>query len=105
MTDKKKNGNIGSLLMFRVLRRQLSLILQGKCCACGKIEVMKLFWKRKGQVVSRKELIKTVWHMPKHPNERIVDNVIVSLRKYFEKDSQNPEYILNVRGVGYKFVN
>lgn len=67
------------------------------------MEVMKIFLSHPEEVISRKELLSKVWHLPKHPNERIVDNVIVQLRKYFEKDSQHPKHILNVRGVGYKF--
>jgi DNA-binding response OmpR family regulator len=28
----------------------------------------------------------------------------LALRKYFEKDPKDPQYIQSVRGVGYKFV-
>ncbi len=38
------------------------------------------------------------------PNSRTLDNFVVVLRKYFEKDPSNPEVIVSVRGVGYKFV-
>lgn len=69
------------------------------------IEVMKIFIDQKNQVVSRKKLLEDVWGLPNHPNARVVDNVIVVLRKYFETDSQNPQHILNMRGVGYKFVD
>lgn len=69
------------------------------------IEVMRLFRAKVNEVVSREELLEKVWGLPHHPNTRIVDNVIVALRKHFEKDSQNPKYILNVRGAGYKFVS
>ena len=68
------------------------------------VDVMRLFRAKPGQVVSRKELLEKVWGLPQHPNTRIVDNVIVSLRKYFEEDSQNPKHIINMRGAGYKFI-
>lgn len=67
-------------------------------------EVFEIFSNNPGEVISRKDLLKNVWDLPDHPNERIVDNVIVNLRKYFEKDSQHPKHILNIRGVGYKFI-
>jgi DNA-binding response OmpR family regulator len=34
----------------------------------------------------------------------VVDNVIVALRRAFEEDAWRPRHILNVRGVGYRFV-
>lgn len=67
------------------------------------IEVLKVFRAKRGQVVSRRLLLEQVWGMPNHPNERIVDNVIVMLRKHFETNSQNPTHITNVRGEGYRF--
>jgi len=68
------------------------------------LEVMRLFLSRPNQVVTRRELLTEVWRLPQHPNERVVDNVIVALRQYFEEDSLRPRHILSVRGVGYRFV-
>jgi DNA-binding response OmpR family regulator len=45
-----------------------------------------------------------VWELPNHPNTRVVDNVIVSLRRAFESDAPKPRLILSARGVGYRFV-
>ncbi len=67
------------------------------------IAVMRVFANRPGQVVSRRELLAEVWGLPDHPNTRVVDNVILSLRKAFEESSLRPRYIHNVRGVGYRF--
>lgn len=67
------------------------------------ISVMEVFASRPGQVVSRRELLAEVWELPHHPNTRVVDNVIVALRKHFEKNSWRPRHIHTVRGVGYRF--
>lgn len=67
------------------------------------IAVMRVFANRPGQVVSRRELLAEVWGLPDHPNTRVVDNVILSLRKAFEENSLRPRHIHNVRGVGYRF--
>jgi DNA-binding response OmpR family regulator len=67
------------------------------------IAVMRVFANRPGQVVSRRELLAEVWGLPDHPNTRVVDNVILSLRKGFEESSLRPRHIHNVRGVGYRF--
>lgn len=68
------------------------------------LAVMKIFAERPGQVISRRELLAEVWDLPDHPNTRVVDNVIVALRKAFEDNAWRPRYIHNVRGVGYRFV-
>jgi DNA-binding response OmpR family regulator len=68
------------------------------------LAVLKLLVERPHEVISRRELLAEVWELPNHPNTRVVDNVIVSLRRAFERDASKPRYILNVRGVGYRFV-
>jgi len=68
------------------------------------IAVLRVFAARPGQVVTRRELLATVWELPHHPNTRVVDNVIVALRKAFEDSAWRPRHILSVRGVGYRFV-
>lgn len=68
------------------------------------VAVMKVFASRPNQVVDRRELLAEVWELPNHPNTRVVDNVIVALRKRFEVDATNPVHIRSVRGAGYRFV-
>jgi DNA-binding response OmpR family regulator len=68
------------------------------------IAVLRVFAARPHQVVTRRELLATVWELPHHPNTRVVDNVIVALRKAFEDNAWRPRHILSVRGVGYRFV-
>lgn len=68
------------------------------------VAVMKVFATRANQVVDRRELLAEVWELPNHPNTRVVDNVIVALRKRFEHDATRPRHIRSVRGAGYRFV-
>lgn len=68
------------------------------------VAAMKLFCSRPNQVISRRELLAEVWELPNHPNERVVDNVIVTLRRMFEESAWRSRHIVNVRGVGYRFV-
>lgn len=67
------------------------------------LEVMRIFAARQQEVITRRELLEQVWELPNHPNTRVVDNVIVALRKSFEEDAWRPRHIHNVRGVGYRF--
>ncbi len=67
------------------------------------IHLLKLLFERKGQVVSREEILEIVWGYDVFPSTRTIDNYILVFRKYFEKDPRNPKYIHSIRGVGYKF--
>ncbi len=66
--------------------------------------LLKLLIDRKNEVVSRQQILQSVWGYDVYPSTRTIDNFILSFRKYFEKDPKNPEYFLSVRGVGYKFI-
>lgn len=66
--------------------------------------LLKLLIDRKNEVVSRHQILQSVWGYDVFPSTRTIDNFILSFRKYFEKDQRNPEYFHSVRGVGYKFV-
>ena len=68
------------------------------------LAVMQVFAEKPNQVITRRELLDRVWELPNHPNTRVVDNVIVALRKSFEENAWTPRHIHNVRGVGYRFV-
>ncbi len=68
------------------------------------LAVLQVFAEKQGEVVTRRELLEKVWELPNHPNTRVVDNVIVKLRKAFEENSWRPRHIHSVRGVGYRFV-
>ena len=67
--------------------------------------LLKLLIDRRGEVVSRQQILQSVWGYDVFPSTRTIDNFILSFRKYFEKDSKNPQYFHSVRGVGYKFID
>lgn len=55
------------------------------------------------KVVSRDAILDEVWGRDVYIQPRTVDKHIGELRKKLEEDPSNPEFILGVRGVGYKF--
>lgn len=69
------------------------------------IQLLKFLIDRAGEVVSREEILETVWGYDVYPSTRTIDNYILAFRKYFEENSKEPDYFLSVRGVGYKFLN
>lgn len=66
--------------------------------------LLKLLVERRNEVVSRQQILQSVWGYDVYPSTRTIDNFILSFRKYFEEDPHNPQFFLSVRGVGYKFV-
>ncbi|MGY8917591.1 MAG: winged helix-turn-helix domain-containing protein, partial [Flavobacteriales bacterium] len=60
---------------------------------------------KKGEVVSREEILETIWGYSVYPNTRTIDNYLLSFRKYFEPHPKSPIYFHSVRGVGYRFDN
>ena len=66
-------------------------------------QLLKLLIEKKNQVVTREEILKTVWGYTVCPSTRTIDNFILAFRKYFEADAKNPLFFLSLRGVGYKF--
>ncbi len=65
--------------------------------------LLKLLIERRNEVVSRQQILQSVWGYDVFPTTRTIDNFILSFRKYFEKDPRKPKYFQSVRGVGYKF--
>ena len=57
-----------------------------------------------GSVVTRDELLDEVWGYNSYPTTRTVDNHIARLRQKVEANIDEPQHILTVHGVGYKFV-
>lgn len=66
--------------------------------------LLKLLIERRGEVVSREQILQSVWGYDVYPSTRTIDNFILSFRKYFETDSKEPLYFHSIRGVGYKFI-
>lgn len=69
------------------------------------ILLLKLLIERKNEVVSREQILESVWGYDIYPSTRTVDNFILAFRKYFEPDPKNPRYFFSIRGVGYKFIS
>ena len=57
-----------------------------------------------GRPVSRKQLLQEVWNLHEDTDTRAIDNFIVRLRRYIEREPSKPRYLLTVRGIGYRFV-
>jgi len=68
------------------------------------LRLLRYLIERAGSIVSRDELLRTVWGYNGRAFTRTVDIHIHSLRQKLEQDASRPELIVTVKGVGYKFV-
>lgn len=59
----------------------------------------------KGRVLNRDQLMEKVWDVEFCGDARTVDVHVRYLRQKIEDESENPRYILTVRGVGYRFAS
>ncbi|PYS24772.1 MAG: hypothetical protein DMG11_23865 [Acidobacteria bacterium] len=64
-------------------------------------EVLRLLWTHRDKVVTREQLLKSVWGSTEVPVTRTVDHFIARLRSKIESDPRNPRFLLAVYGDGY----
>ena len=66
--------------------------------------LLKFFVDNPERVVSREELLTSVWGYNAYPTTRTVDNQILKLRQKLEADPVDPVHLITIYGAGYKFV-
>jgi DNA-binding response OmpR family regulator len=67
-------------------------------------QLLRYLIQNAGHPVSRKAILENVWDLHEETDTRAIDNFIVRLRRYIEKDPTEPRHLMTVRGLGYKFV-
>lgn len=66
-------------------------------------QLLRVLASRPGEVITRSELLDQVWGLESYPTTRTVDNHVAGLRAKLERDAAQPEHLLTMRGVGYKW--
>jgi DNA-binding response OmpR family regulator len=66
-------------------------------------ELLRYLVQNSGRPVSRKAMLENVWNLSEDTETRAIDNFIVRLRRYIEKDPAKPRHLVTVRGLGYQF--
>ncbi len=67
-------------------------------------EILRYLLERKGEVVTRDDLLNQVWGYESFPYTRTIDAHIAALRKKIEERPEEPEMIITIHGKGYKFL-
>jgi len=86
--------------LMRARKRNRPLALSGL-----EFEVLRYLVLRRGEIVSRDQLLHDVWGYHTLPVTRSVDNVVSRLRQKLEEHPEAPDHILTVHGIGYRFVD
>jgi len=71
----------------------------------SEFQVLRLLAESPGRVFSRKEIMEELWQTEFRGDVRACDVHISNLRQKVERDPQNPELVLTVRRVGYRFAD
>ena len=69
----------------------------------SEFQLLRLMASEPGKVFTRKEIMQELWQTNYLGDVRACDVHISNLRQKIEKDPQDPELILTVRAIGYKF--
>jgi two-component system, OmpR family, alkaline phosphatase synthesis response regulator PhoP len=67
-------------------------------------EFLRYLIRNSGRPVSRKAILHDVWNLHEDTDTRAIDNFVVRLRRYIEREPSKPRHLLTVRGLGYQFV-
>jgi DNA-binding response OmpR family regulator len=66
-------------------------------------EILSVLARHPGRVYTRDMLLDRIWGDSAFRDPRTIDVHIRHLREKLERDAKTPEYLLTVRGVGYRF--
>jgi DNA-binding response OmpR family regulator len=66
-------------------------------------QLLRFLIEHRGETLSRDVLLRDVWGYEGKIQTRTVDMRIANLRQQLEDDPKEPEFILTVQGLGYKF--
>ncbi|TML29869.1 MAG: response regulator transcription factor [Actinobacteria bacterium] len=90
-------------LMVDVGRRSVEVDGRTVQLTYVEFELLRTLASHPGRVYSRRMLLEALWGGADYREPRTIDVHVRHLREKLEPDPAEPEYILTVRGVGYRF--
>lgn len=105
-TRLRRSTKVGTLSIFDLIIDQMEhkVLKNGVEIALTRLEfdLLVSLAKEPGRVFTREALLSEVWGYQHAADTRLVNVHVQRLRSKIESDADNPEYVLTVRGVGYK---
>jgi DNA-binding response OmpR family regulator len=90
-------------LVIDVPRRTVEVRGQPVQLTYVEFELLRTLASHPGRVYSRRMLLEALWKSADYRDPRTIDVHVRHLREKLETEPRSPEYILTVRGVGYRF--
>jgi DNA-binding response OmpR family regulator len=99
------DGDVISLdgLVIDLGRRSVEARSQDVQLTYVEFELLRILASHPGRVYSRRMLLESLWGGADYREPRTIDVHVRHLREKLELNPADPEYILTVRGVGYRF--
>jgi DNA-binding response OmpR family regulator len=91
-------------LRIDVARRHASLGAQSLSLSKREFDLLSYLAQRAGKVITRRELIESVWGQPNVGDDRTIDVHASWLRRKLGETAANSRYLHTVRGVGLKLL-
>lgn len=93
--------------IIRLNARRMEVRKRGKLLDVSRREylILEYFVNHADEVVTRDQLLDSVWGYNSFPFSRTVDIHIAKLRKKIEDDPSKPKIIVTVHGIGYKYLD
>jgi DNA-binding response OmpR family regulator len=85
-------------------RREVTTALGPAAPTALDFDLLLTLARHPGHVLSRRQLLQTVWGTDYVGDERVVDVHIRTLRKALRDDAADPTYIETVRSIGYRLI-
>jgi two-component system, OmpR family, alkaline phosphatase synthesis response regulator PhoP len=83
--------------------RQVTKGAQLVALTATEFDVLWCLVEASNRVLTRDDILTRVWGPGHHGTLRTIDNFLLQLRTKLESDPAEPEHLLTVRGVGYRF--
>jgi DNA-binding response OmpR family regulator len=90
-------------LTLDVSRRSVEVLGRAVQLTYVEFELLRTLAGHPGRVYSRRMLLESLWGAADYREPRTIDVHVRHLREKLEPDPAEPEFILTVRGVGYRF--
>lgn len=97
--DELRHGD----LVFNHIKHKVTFAGQTVELTVSEYKLLHTLMRAPGRVFSRSELLAEFYEFGERVVDRVIDVHVGKLRQKIEPDPAKPEYILTVRGFGYKF--
>lgn len=74
----------------------------GEALPARACDILRVLASRRGQAVTKDQLMDEVWGTGETITLKTVHNLIVRIRQLIEKNPENPQFLKTVHGVGYR---